>query len=55
VTTVASATAPIAVGGLGDAVDLATVVAVVAAWTVLAAPLALALRSRSGDTLESGA
>lgn len=45
VTTVASAAAPIAVGGLGDAMDLATVVALVAAWTVLATPLALALRS----------
>ena len=52
VTTAASAAAPIAVGVLGDAVDLAVGAAVVAAWTALAAPLALALRPRVRD--ESG-
>ena len=45
VTTAASAAAPIAVGGLGDAMDLTTGAAIVAAWTALAAPIALALRS----------
>ena len=45
--TAASAAAPIAVGMLGDAVDLAAGAAVVAAWTAAAAPLALALRSRT--------
>ncbi len=47
VTTAASAAAPIAVGVLGDAVDVAAGAAVVAAWTAAAAPLALALRSRT--------
>ena len=53
VTTAASAAAPIAVGVLGDAVDLAVGAAVVAAWTAVAAPLALALRPRLRN--ESGA
>ena len=49
VTTAASAAAPIAVGVLGDAVDLAVSAAAVAVWTAAAAPLALALRSRMLD------
>ena len=49
VTTAASATAPLAVGVLGDAVDLVVGAAIVAAWTAAAAPLALALRPRMGD------
>ena len=53
VTTAASAVAPIAVGVLGDAVNLAAGTAVVAAWTAAAAPLALTLRPRSRG--ESGA
>ena len=52
VTTAASAAAPIAVGALGDALDLAVTAGVVAAWVAVAAPLALALRSRRTD--ESG-
>ena len=52
VTTAASAAAPIAVGALGDAVDLAVGAALVAVWTAIAAPLALALRPRMRD--ESG-
>ena len=47
VTTAASAAAPIAVGVLGDAVDLAVGAALVAIWTAAAAPLALALRRRA--------
>ena len=47
VTTAASAAAPLAVGVLGDAVDLAVGAAVVAAWTAAAALLALALRPRA--------
>ena len=46
VTTAASATAPIAVGVLGDAVDLDVGAGAVAAWTAVAALLALALRPR---------
>ena len=46
VTTAASAAAPIAAGVMGDALDLATGTAVVAVWTVAAAPIALALHSR---------
>ncbi len=53
VTTAATAAAPIAVGVLGDAVDLTVGAAVVAAWTAVAAPLALALRPRMRN--ESGA
>lgn len=49
VTTAASAAAPLAVGMLGDAVNLAVGAAVIAAWTVAAAPLALALRTRTRD------
>lgn len=49
VTTAASAAAPFTVGVLGDAVDLAVGTAVVAGWTAAAAPLALALRSRTHD------
>lgn len=49
VTTAASAAAPFTVGMLGDAVDLAVGAAVVAAWTAAAAPIALALRSRTHD------
>ena len=51
VTTAASAAAPIAVGVLGDAVDLAVSAAIVAAWTAAAAPLALVLRPpTTGDS-----
>ena len=46
VTTAATAAAPIAVGVLADAVDLAVGAGLVAAWTAVAAPLALALRPR---------
>ena len=46
VTTAASAAAPIAVGVLGDAVDLAVGAAIVAVWVAAAAPIALGLRSR---------
>ena len=53
VTTAATAAAPIAVGALGDAVDLAVGAGLVAAWTALAAPLALALGPRIRD--DSGA
>ena len=52
VTTAASAAAPIAVGVLGDAVDIALSAAVVAMWATAAAPISLALRSRGRD--ESG-
>ena len=45
-TTAASAAAPVAVGALGDAVDLAVGAAVVAVWVAAAVPIALALRSR---------
>ena len=44
VITAASAAAPLAVGVLGDAVDLDVGAAAVAAWTAAAALLALALR-----------
>ena len=53
VTTAASAAAPLAVGVLGDAVNLEVSAAVVAAWVATAAPLALTLRSQVHD--ESGA
>ena len=49
VTTAASAAAPVAVGVLGDAVDLATGAALLAVWTVAAGPLALALRPGPRD------
>ena len=49
VTTGAGAAAPVAVGALGDAVDLALSAAVVAVWVAAAVPIALALRSRMHD------
>ena len=49
VTTGAGAAAPVAVGALGDAVDLALSAAVVAVWVAAAVPVALALRSRRRD------
>ena len=49
VTTGAGAAAPVAVGALGDAVDLALSAAVVAVWVAVAVPIALALRSRMRD------
>ena len=49
VTTGAGAAAPVAVGALGDAVDLALSAAVVAVWVAAAVPIALALRSRMRD------
>ena len=49
VTTAASAAAPIMVGALGDAVDLAFSSAIVAAWVAAATPVALALRSLKRD------
>jgi len=49
VTTGAGAAAPVAVGALGDAVDLALSAAVVAVWVAAAVPIALALRSRKRD------
>ena len=49
VTTAASAAAPIAVGVLGDAVNVALSAAAVAVWVVAAAPIALTLRSRVRD------
>ena len=49
VTTAASAAAPIAVGVLGDAVDIALSAAAVAVWAAAAAPIALTLRSRVRD------
>ena len=49
VTTAAGAAAPIAVGVLGDALDLAASATVVAAWVAVAAPLAFALRPRMRD------
>ena len=45
VTTGAGAAAPVAVGALGDAVDLSLSAAVVAVWVAAAVPIALALRS----------
>ena len=49
VTTAASAAAPIIVGALGDAVDLAFSSAIVAVWVAAATPVALALRSLKRD------
>ena len=49
VTTAASAAAPIMVGALGDAVDLAFSSAIVAVWVAAATPVALALRSLKRD------
>ena len=49
VTTAASAAAPITVGMLGDAVEVALGAAAVAVWAAAAAPIALALRSRVRD------
>ena len=49
VTTAASAAAPIMVGALGDAVDLAFGSAIVAVWVAAATPIALALRSLKRD------
>ena len=49
VTTAASAAAPLAVGVLGDAVDLTVSAAVAAMLVAAAAPVALALRSRMRD------
>lgn len=55
VTTAASATAPIAAGVLGEAVGLAAGSAVVAAWTLAAVPVALALRlCRRGEPGDAG-
>ena len=47
VTTAASAVAPIAVGALGDAVNLTVGAGIVAVWVATAAPTAFALRSRA--------
>lgn len=53
VTTGAGAAAPVAVGMIGDAVNVTVSAVIVAAWVAVAVPVALALRSRARD--ESGA
>ena len=49
VTTAASAVAPVAVGMLGDAVNVTVSAVIVAVWVAGAVPVALALRSRMRD------